>query len=298
MKRQFTLAMLGLALLLTPWAWAERPKNPEEEVLQKRAEAFVETFNKGNAKALAAFFTPDGDLVDPEGNQIKGRKAIEETYRKYFAERKGAKLFIQITSLRVVRPDLALEDGLTEVVAPDAGPPSAARYTAVYVKKDGEWYLESVREAIAVPPTNSKHLQDLGFLVGDWVEDAEKGGSSHASYAWASGGNFLVNTFELTMHDVSVAGGVQWIGWDAAVKKPRAWSFLFNGGFAEGIWARDGENRWKIAVSATTRDGKKLTATNVFTKIDADHFSVQFIDRSLEGKPLPDEKGVKFKRRK
>ena len=53
---------------------------------------------------------------------------------------------------------------------------------------------------------------------------------------------------------------------------------------------------WKIAVTATMRDGGKLTATNVVKKIDADHFSVQFVDRTLNGKPLPDDKELKMKR--
>lgn len=295
MKQLIPRVALFATLLSAPTLWSAPEKNPEEDALHKQAEAFVAAFNKGDAKALAAFWTADGDLVDPEGRHFKGRKAIESAYEKYFAGTKGARLYIQITSLRVVRPDLALEDGTTEVVSAQGGPPSAARYSNVYVKKGGQWYLESVREAIAVPPSNAEHLKELAFLVGEWTEDTEKGGSAKASYSWAAQGNFLVNTFDVTVQDVPVAGGVQWIGWDAAAKKVRSWSFLFNGGFAEGVWTRDG-NKWKIAVEATTREGKKLTATNVFTKIDADHFSFQLIDRALEGKTLPDEKVVKMKR--
>ena len=170
-----------------------------------------------------------------------------------------------------------------------------ARYTVMYFKQDGQWYLESVREAITVPPTNFEHLQDLAFLIGDWTEDVAKGGAAKASYSLAAQGNFLVNTFDLTMQDVSIAGGVQWIGWDTAGKKARSWTFLFNGGFAEAVWAKDA-NTWKIALTATMRDGKTMTATNVLTKIDADHFSVQFIDRKLDGQPLPDEQAVAMKR--
>jgi uncharacterized protein (TIGR02246 family) len=290
------LATLGLALLSASSGWAASPAgtSPEEKALQKRAEAFVEAFNRGDARALASFWTPEGDLVDQDGRHLKGRKALEEAYRKSFAEAKGARLYIRITSRRVVRPDLALEDGLTEVVPRD-GPPAAARYTVVYVKQDGEWYLESVREAAAVPPSNSDHLEDLAFLIGDWVEDKERGGSSRASYSWDENRNFILNTFDVTMQDVSVAGGTQWIGWDAVDKKPRAWSFFFNGGFAEGVWTREG-HKWKITVQGKSRDGKQVTATNIFTKIDDDHFSFQLIDRTVDGRRLPDDKEVKMKR--
>src|SRR5439155_7584268 len=112
---------------------------------------------------------------DQEGHHLKGRKAIEEAYQKLFATTKGAKLYITITSLKIARADLALEDGLTEVVLPN-GPPSAGRYTVVYVKADGQWFLESVREAIAVPPNFTEELADLECLIGDCTEDVDKGG--------------------------------------------------------------------------------------------------------------------------
>jgi uncharacterized protein (TIGR02246 family) len=289
----FGLTVTVSALFATALGRADTTANPEEEVLQKRAEAFVATFNKGDAKSLAAFFAPDADIVDPEGQQTKGRAAIERLYQGYFTENKGAKLTIHIQSVRVARPDLALEDGLTEVVPPNGGPPSAARYSVVYSKHDGEWYLESVREAIAVPPTNAEHMQDLAFLVGNWQE--ESGGGSTSSYTWAAQGNFLVNSFDWSMQDVSVAGGVQWIGWDASEKKMKAWSFLFNGGFAEGVWNKDGD-RYKISVRATLRDGKKASATNVFTRIDQDHYSFQLVDRVVDGKRLPDDKPLRMRR--
>ena len=181
-KLWFVGAVLAAALSVGAARAAEPlDKAKVEAALQKNAEAFVEAFDKGDAKAVAAFFTEDGDIIDQDGRQIKGRAAIEKTYSKVFADAKGAKLFIKITSLRVVSSDLALEDGLTEVVPADGGPPSAARYSVVHVKQDGEWRLESVREAIAVPPNNTGHLEGLDFLIGDWTEDVDKGASAKAS---------------------------------------------------------------------------------------------------------------------
>jgi hypothetical protein len=163
------------------------------------------------------------------------------------------------------------------------------------VKQEGEWYIESVREAIAVPPSNAKHLEDLAFLIGNWVEDVEKGGNSKAAYSWAEHGNFIVNSFDITIKDLDVGGGTQWIAWDAAAKKPHSWAFVSNGSFAEGVWTKE-ESGWKIALTATMSDGSKVKATNIFKKIDNDHFSFHFVDRSVDGKPLPDEKELKMKR--
>ena len=124
----------------------------------------------------------------------------------------------------------------------------------------------------------------------------EKGGHDRASYVWNESQNFIVNTFDLTTQDVPVAGGKQIIGWDAAAKKPRSWAFYFNGGFSEGVWTPDGDNKWKVAITGQKRDGTKATATNVITKLDDDHFTFQLTGCTLDGKPVPDSKPVKMKR--
>ena len=73
-----------------------------------------------------------------------------------------------------------------------------------------------------MPPNHTEQLGNLEFLIGAWTEDVEKGGSATASYSWDSHQNFILNTFDVTMADISVAGGQQWIGWDAIEKKRRA----------------------------------------------------------------------------
>ena len=60
-------------------ASAGQPKgNPQDEAaIQKNAEAFVAAFHKGDAKALAAFWTPDGDYTDLTGRRRTGRGACD-----------------------------------------------------------------------------------------------------------------------------------------------------------------------------------------------------------------------------
>ena len=68
------------------------------------------------------------------------------------------------------------------------------------------------------------------------------------------------------------------------------------GGFAEGLWTKDGDNKWKIAITGTQRDGKKVSGTNLFTKVDDDHFSFKIVDMKVDGKSVPDTQLVKMKR--
>jgi hypothetical protein len=44
--------------------------DPQEAAITKTAEAFVEAFQKGDAKAVAAFWTQDGDYVDLTGRAL------------------------------------------------------------------------------------------------------------------------------------------------------------------------------------------------------------------------------------
>src|SRR5205085_9007327 len=131
------LCALGIGLCARPGlAGQGKGISKEEAVLQKNAEAFVEAFHKGDAKALAAFWTPNGDYTDQTGRHFQGRAAIEKAFQGYFAEHPGMKLRVNILGVRFVTPDVAVEDGVTEVIPPDGGPPSRARYTIVHVKKD------------------------------------------------------------------------------------------------------------------------------------------------------------------
>src|SRR4051812_12839313 len=63
-------------------AWADGPKDKaaEEAALVKNAEAFIEAFHKGDAKALAAFWVVDGDYTLQTGKQVKGRSEIEKVF--------------------------------------------------------------------------------------------------------------------------------------------------------------------------------------------------------------------------
>jgi uncharacterized protein (TIGR02246 family) len=267
----------------------------DKAAIQKNGEAFVEAFHKGDARALANFWTPDGDYTDETGRHLKGREAIEKAFEQYFAENKGLRLRIESQSLRFVTPDVAIEDGITEVIAPKGGPPSRARYSIVHVKKEGQWLLGSVHEAAFVPPSNREQLRGLAWAIGEWAGEADKGEAERLALAWAENENFIIATFSRTAGDTAVASVTQWIGWDPVAKRVRSWIFDATGSFGEGSWSQDG-NKWVIKTNAVLHDGQKATATYIVTHLEADTLSLQARDRSVEGKPIPDTPMVKLKR--
>src|SRR5262249_29705825 len=112
-------AALLLAIPAAVFVWwvlpgpaQDRQGSPEASTaISKNAEAFIEAFHKGDAKTLAAFWTPDGEYTDETGKVLKGREAIEKAFQGLFADNKDLKLRIDSDSLHFVTPDVAIEKG-------------------------------------------------------------------------------------------------------------------------------------------------------------------------------------------
>ncbi len=290
------LAIVGAALLLTasPVLGQNGNNKQAEKDLLQRANAFAAAFAKGDAKALAAFWTPDGEYIDETGTRLQGREAIARAFEGLFAENKGLKLRIDVKSMKFLPPDVAIEDGVSGVMAPDGKPPTQARYTNVHVKKDGEWYLASVRETPFVAPTNYEHFRALEWLIGDWVDD-NKGEVAHVNFSWGPNQNFIVSTFTTTIKDIPVASGTQWIAWDPTAKQFRSWTFDSSGAFGEGSGTRKGK-AWVIQNKMTLPDGKNTTSTNIVTRVDADTITWQGTNRTMSGEAQPDTQVITMKR--
>ncbi len=130
----------------------QEPHAADLAAIRGESEAFVAAFNKGDAKAVAALWTDDGEYIDDTGRHFTGREAIEKGYADYFANNRNTKVKIAIDSLRMLSADAAIEDGraVTDPPADDAG--GFSRYTATHVKVDGKWLMASVRDTWVEPP--------------------------------------------------------------------------------------------------------------------------------------------------
>jgi uncharacterized protein (TIGR02246 family) len=289
-------AYVGLTASGRRTAVAAEPSDKDTaDAAKERRAAFITAFNRGDAKAVASFWSPDASYIDEVGDEYQGREAIEKLYERVFAARKGAKLEINVTGRKALSPDVVVDDGFTVVTPADGGVPTSARFTALLVKKDGQWYLQSVRDSVAYPPSNAKHFEELEWLIGEWTGESEKGDSATAEYEWQHDQNFIECTYAATLNGIPVSGGTQWIGYDAIERRIRSWTFYSGGGFGEGAWTKE-RNNWTIKVTARTAAGNQVTATNIITKTDDDHMSWQLTKLTVDGKTLPDMPPVKMKR--
>jgi uncharacterized protein (TIGR02246 family) len=287
-----TLASFHLSSLP---ARAANQQKGDKEAIFNNAKAFVDAFEKGDAKTVAAFWAEDGDYVDLTGRRLQGRPAIENGFKDFFTENKGLKLRIDVNSVRFVTPDTAIEDGTTSVIPPDGTPPNQTRYSNVHVKKDGQWVLQSVREAPYTPPGNYEHLRGLEWAIGEWVDEGDGPEIDHVSFEWSPDGNFLISIQDVTVKDTSVSRATEWIGWDPAASQVHSWSFVADGSIGENTWSNEGD-QWIIKTNAILPNGKKLAATNIITRNGPDAITWQSKDRTLDGKALPDVTEIKMKR--
>lgn len=290
---QLILNILPIAMVGTALHAAET--NPEQAAIDKTAAAFVDAFHKGDAKTIAAMYLPNADYVDADGQVFEGRDVIEKLYTDFFAINQGYQLRLNIDSRKFPSPGVAIEDGTSVVIAPDGTAPVRTRYTNVFSQVDGKWLLASVREGRAVDPSNYEHLRGLEWTIGEWVDVESSGQTGHVSFAWAPGDNFIVSTRTEDFKDQSLLRTTQWIGWDAAAKQVKSWSFQADGGTDQSTWTQDGTS-WTVNTDSVLASGAKVSSTSVITLVDQDTITWQMKDQKVNGKEVPDSGVVKMKR--
>ena len=295
---RWVLATMLSALILAASAQAVEKKSKsssEENAIRAAVESYVAAYNRGDAKAVAAHWSESGDWISPTGQRFQGRQAIEKEMVSLFAENKGVRIEVINPSIRLVSPDVAMEEGTARVMRP-AEPPSDSTYLAIHVKKDGRWRLESVRETdLPDIPAASSQLQDLAWLVGEWG-DQSPDAEIAAKVTWTKNKTFLSYAFKASATGMDDLEGTQVIGWDPATGTIRSWMFDSDGGFGEGVWTKKG-NGWIIKFSQVLPDGRKASATNIYTLVDANTFTWKSIGRKVGEDFLPNVEEVKIVRK-
>jgi uncharacterized protein (TIGR02246 family) len=260
-------------------------RSGDDAAIRATVEAFTRAYNAGDAKAIAALFTPEGAIIDKEGNETEGRDAIEQVFKEILAETPKKQMEITIESIRFVGPDMAVEVGTTKEIHGTGEPPTYDRYTALHVKRDGKWLMALARDEEGPPPTAHERLKPLAWLVGEWVDD---GGSAvvASTCRWSEDGNFLLQDFKLQVHGRDEMIVSQRIGWDPLAKNIRSWNFDSEGGFGESVWTRD-DNEWIIKATGVRPDGTTASATNLMKPTGTDGYIWRSTDRIVGDERQP-----------
>jgi uncharacterized protein (TIGR02246 family) len=238
---------------------AQKPSGTSDKTAPIRASAddFTKAFNAGDAKAVAALWTPDGTETDEQGQTFRGRQAIEEQYAELFKAHPDARIQVEVHSVDMPASNVAVEDGVATLLTKNA-PPSTSRYTAVHILDAGKWLMSSVHEAPVDMKAGADGLKALDWLVGTWQAKSEDT-IAESDIRWLANKTFIEREYTVKKNGATTNSGLQIIGWDPQEGQIRSWSFDFTGGYGTGLWSQTADG-WQIDHIGVLPDSTPTTA--------------------------------------
>src|SRR5271166_1586662 len=243
-------------------------READREAILQSARDFTAAFEKGDAKAVAALWTEQGEYESDDGPILRGRTAIEA---------------------RFPSRDTAVEEGIIRTTASDMLPDSAF-YRVLHVREDGKWRMALSREWGAA----ENRMADLDWLIGSWRGQA-KDHEMVISFAREKDRPFIVGEFTATAAGKTESLGTMKIGIDPVSGQFMSWHFDQDGGHGRGLWMREGNN-WVVDSRGNQADGAETASVNILTRFGGDELGWRSIDRMVGGQAQPDSLPVRLKR--
>jgi uncharacterized protein (TIGR02246 family) len=262
----------------------QRPE--DEKAIHSIADAYARAYNAGDARALAALFGDDAEMIDEDGEHLRGRPMIEEVFRSIFKQRPGATIKIIPASLRFLGPDVAQEEGQTLVQARSGQAPTTRHYTVLFLKRGNLWMYSTIREEHEKGLTHHQRLQELEWLVGEWLDESPDS-FVRTTCRWTEDQNFLLRDFTVHVQGKPVMTVNERIGWDPSTRQIKSWVFDSEGGHGSGLWSRNGDE-WVIKSTGVLPDGRTATATHILARLSDQSARWSSIERTVGDQVVPD----------
>jgi uncharacterized protein (TIGR02246 family) len=261
----------------------------QEQLIRAAARDYQAALAQGDPQTIAQFWTANGTFTDELGTPRPASELFAEAARSTGAG--DPKKSGDVTStIRFITPDVALEDGASEVEGPGAAL-SRGHFHATWVKQDGRWRLASLCE---VPVTSAApKLAELGWMVGNW--SAREGDIDlQVSLRWNATGTYLLRDLKAMHQGNAVFRSTQRIGIDPRTGKLASWTFDSDGGLGEATWTKQGEI-WIAQSTGVLPDGRQTSGTNVITQDGANSLVWKTVAASVEGQAVDDHE-IRFTR--
>jgi uncharacterized protein (TIGR02246 family) len=293
----FALVVLGVGFMT---AQDKATKGPDREAdklaIDNLIKASVQAFNNRDAAAIAALWTAEGEYVRNNGESVHGRADIEKGYAEFFKTLKGKlTLEIQTDSLRFTSADSAVSQ-VTLRLKNDQGEMVGSSWrNTMLVREGGQWKVAVVNEWDRDIGFDD-NMKDLEWLIGTW-HMAANNREVTTTYEWDDNKVFIRGKYTVKEGAKVSESGTQMFGKDNAEGGIRSWVFQSDGGFGGGLWNREGK-KWTVDFYAVTPDGKKLTATVIYVRVDANTFTWQSVNQAVDDQPIADTQPIKVTKQK
>lgn len=283
-----SLIALAYLLLGTFLAGDGAAQDADRDAIRSAARQYVTALQRGDAEVLRSMWSPDGDYIDAAGNLTKAKNMFQNKGESRTIDSPTSEVRGWESSLRFITPEVAIEDGAIESEAGSDGSALLRRFSVVWVKRDGKWLIDSLREASSTTPSISDRLSPLAWLVGEWAAKTD-----HAeiivSTRWSDRGIYLLRDFVIRGKGRESLSGTERIGWDPIEGKIKSWTFDSQGGAGEGFWRQDG-NRWIVDAVEVMPDGKKAETSVAYTPKSAFRFEWEVVTGKIAEESLPKQR--------
>lgn len=289
----FTIAYGGraqpLAAPSTPIEAAGQP-DADREAIMKSAHAFAESFNKGDARTIAAMWTENGESRDPDGKTFIGRAAIEKAYTDFFKANPGTKIEMLVKSIRFPAKDMAVEEGLIRASHGPKSLPATTAYVAIHLREGGQWKIALSSEG----GVGLDRLEDLDWLLGEWTGKA-KDESVKLSFARDPKKPVITGTFTHTPAGKESVSSTIRISLDPETGQIRSWGFEDDGAHSQSLWVCDGKS-WILDTRGVLADGTPTAERIVIQRVGPDVITWRAIDRVLGDTLIADTSPMRLTR--
>lgn len=163
---------------------------------------------------------------------------------------------------------------------------SEASCSAILVKSGNqEWLVATARE-LSTDTDEADPLAGLHLLEGEWIMQGDQMRMELALYLSPSGRSLKGSALVTSPAEGSMETEIR-IGYDAAHRQIRWWTFDELGGFSQGIWQAL-EGSWLVRTNGVTASGETNSAIQELSFESDDEILWKSFHRFLDGEALSD----------
>ena len=269
------------------------------DALEAATRRYVEATNGRRFEALADQWTQGAELSEG-GGVVVGREAIVASIRDWLEANPEARIAIRLTGVKALGASAARVRGVMSFTRKLGAKPVETRFESLRVLEGATWRLAES----TVEPSQVDALEALAWMVGTWrASDPDSGATVDASYQRVAGGHLILGGIRhrapardgLPATEIDV---VELVHPDKATGSVRSWVFDSTGARAEGVFETDGTsfNRRFVGTTADNAAGDVARWVQVIVPTGDSTCTMQSIERTLDGRPLPDKSPLHFKR--
>ena len=274
-----------------PTAQENRDQAADREAILKSAREFEAAFNKGDAKAVAAMYSENGESR-AAGRTMVGRAAIEQAYAEFFKANPGASVEVLVKSVRFPAKDVAVEEGLLRFPLGPKGLPATSAYVALHGREGGGWKVALSSEGGA----GEYRLEDLDWLLGEWTGKG-KDADLKLTFTRDPKKPVVTGTFTRTPAGKEPVIGSVRVSLDPETGQIRSWGFEDDGAHSQALWHCDGK-AWVLDQRGVLADGTPVAERIILQRVGPDAVTWRAVDRVAGGESLPDTPPMRLNRAK